>query len=135
MTVIIRCCDARFVWYGTDSLGIYLSIESSSLGGFFYSLLGRYDIFYYFLPYLNLIKPRFAYICLKYIIYEFLKKNNIAWKMTLFFSVAYKLIFNKVSQYSLWKLSCPLIFFKLQHICLWHKWLSFCRCQFIHVQF
>lgn len=133
MTVIIRCCDARFVWYGTDSLEKYLSIESSSLGGFFYSLLGRYDIFYYFLPYLNLIKPRFAYICLKYIIYEFLKKNPI--KITLFFSVAYKLIFNKVSQYSSWKVSCPLIFFKLQHICLWHKWLSFCRCQFIHVQF
>lgn len=76
MTVIIRCCDPRFVWYGTDSLGIYLSIESSSLGGFFYSLLGRYDIFYYFLPYLNLIKTRFAYICLKYIIYEFLKKKK-----------------------------------------------------------
>lgn len=32
----------------------YQSIKSSSLGVLFYSLLGRDDIFYYFLPYLFL---------------------------------------------------------------------------------
>lgn len=52
LDVVMQCLSGM-----GDSLGIYLSIESSSLGGFFYSLLGRYDIFYYFLPYLNLIKP------------------------------------------------------------------------------
>lgn len=76
MIVIIRCCDVRFVWYGIDSFGIYLFIESLFLGGFFYLLFGRYDIFYYFLLYLNFIKIRFVYICLKYIIYEFLKKKK-----------------------------------------------------------
>lgn len=75
MIVIIRCCDVRFVWYGIDSFGIYLFIESLFLGVFFYLLFGRYDIFYYFLLYLNFIKIRFVYICLKYIIYEFLKKK------------------------------------------------------------
>lgn len=70
LDVVMQCLSGM-----GDSLCIYLSIESSSLGVFFYSLLGRYDIFYYFLPYLNLIKPRFAYICLKYIIYEFPKQK------------------------------------------------------------
>lgn len=63
---------------GLSGMGqtVYQSIESSSLGVLFDSLFGRYDIFYYFLPYLHLIKTRFACIYLKYIIYEFLKKTK-----------------------------------------------------------
>lgn len=127
-------CKVCLVW---DRQSRYISVYREFIFGCFFLFIA-WKI-WHFLLFFAIFKSYQTKICI-YLseIYHLRipkKKNNIAWKMTLFFSVAYKLIFNKVSQYSSWKVSCPLIFFKLQHICLWHKRLSFCRCQFIHVQF